>query len=610
MLLAGQAIAQPAEFDPVDFGKIVITARQSSDGLTFEQAFGEYQNEPVVDYGPEGPAVKLGRPIGRLDLLYETGKPGFCTAFIVDAQHIVTNHHCIPGMDGDPTGAVSGVTAAQFVAGYINPGRAVGVDKYTVSPQIVETNRDLDYTLLKVFGDPASNYGTMQLADADPQDAEFLWIIGHPEGQSQHISREGCAAATPALSAEGKLVHTCDTLSGNSGSPVIRISDRRVVGLHHARNSRTGFNQAIPMRRILEQSQVLKAAVSPAAARPAAPDPAAQACTVLWPEAKSLGCFGYKAFLADCESHTFATLARGFIARECPVETVAALRPTPPTAVMKPDPPALATATVTVRPNGGGDYVDLARAVAAAKPATRIEVYPGICTRGLRVEKPLEIIGVGDRRDIVLRVREETAIHWTATGGVISNLTIRMESGKKFAVKFEGGTGVLELSDISSGGLAAVAVTDGGDPLILDNLIHDGAQSGVFIYDGGKGRIMKNVIVRNAYSGIAIKECADPAILENEIRNNLQSGLYAQQDARGLVKGYGIHGNAKAGVEIKLGADTHVAENEIGDNAFHAIWVRDGGRGTYERNDLHRNGRGAFRVDEDAGKVQRSGNRE
>lgn len=328
-LFATHATAQPVEFDPSDFGKIVISSRQSTSGFTLEQAFGDYQNEPVVKYGENGQAVRMGRPVGRLDLMYKSGKPGFCTAFIVDAQHIVTNHHCIPGMDGDPTGKDSGVAAAQFVAGYIKPGHDLGADKYTVSVDIVETNRALDYTVLRVFGDPAAKYGTMELADADPEDAEFLWIIGHPQGQSQHISREGCAASSPAISTEGKLIHTCDTLGGNSGSPVIRISDRKVVGLHHAGDSRTGFNMAIPMRRILSNSEVLVAAAAPLVAKPVATvavDRVATACLAKWTEAKTLGCLGYETYLEECGDHDFAGFASKFVARNC---TVAKVLPPP-----------------------------------------------------------------------------------------------------------------------------------------------------------------------------------------------------------------------------------------------------------------------------------------
>ena len=49
--LATSALAQPVEIDPSDFGKILIAPRQSAGGLVYEQAFGDYQNEPVIDYG-------------------------------------------------------------------------------------------------------------------------------------------------------------------------------------------------------------------------------------------------------------------------------------------------------------------------------------------------------------------------------------------------------------------------------------------------------------------------------------------------------------------------------------------------------------------------------
>lgn len=258
--LSVPAAAQaPAEFDPSDFGKILIQPRQATGTFVLEQAFGDYQNEPIITYGADSPAVRLGRPVGRLDLLFEDGRTGFCTAFVVDDRHVLTNHHCVPGMRGDPTGLDSGLRAAQLVMGFIRPGRTDGVDRYEISPEIVETSRELDYSVLRVFGDPSARYGRLRLAAADPENSEFLWIIGHPQGQAQHISREGCAAASPAISGEGKLIHTCDTLGGNSGSPVIRLSDQRVIGLHHAGDSRTGYNMAIPMTRILRSSKVLRA---------------------------------------------------------------------------------------------------------------------------------------------------------------------------------------------------------------------------------------------------------------------------------------------------------------------------------------------------------------
>ncbi|KUF11716.1 right-handed parallel beta-helix repeat-containing protein [Pseudoponticoccus marisrubri] len=647
---AGQLAAQaPAEFDPNDFGKILIQPRQSATagGIVFEQAFGDYQNEPIITYGENSPIVKLGRPIGRLDMLFTNGKTGFCTAFIVDDQHILTNHHCIPGMDGDPTGRVSGVQAAQFVAGFIQPGRSDGVDRYTVSPQIVETNRELDYTVLRVFGNPSTKYGKLELAEADPEDSEFLWIIGHPQGQAMHISREGCAAAAPAISGEGKLVHTCDTLGGNSGSPVIRLSDKRVVGLHHAGDSRSGFNMAIPMTRILPQSRVLKAAATIQQQPPITRQPVTQqppvtntqpvdpqpprvatvtprnSCSALWTEAKSLGCAGYEAYLDECGTHTFASMARRVIERECTAPVVDNTTP------------RIDSTAITVSASGGGTYRSLAEAVANAAPEAVIEVYPGTYTQGITVDKPLTIIGKGPREQIVLDVSGDNAIRWTAPSGRVANLTIRQGGGRFFAMHIAGGSVTLEDSDLSSQGLAAVAIRANKGATIRRNVVHDGAQGGIFLFENGRAVIEDNEIFGNAMAGIEIKEGAapivrgntvrdgggsgiflntdgtgrienntifnntlagiqvtganDPLITGNVIRNGRQVGLMVTENATARIENNTIFANTYAGLEIKSRANPVVWNNEFRDGQQSAIYIHDNGRGVIENNEIHHN---------------------
>ncbi|MBW4983396.1 serine protease [Mameliella sp. CS4] len=311
LLCAAPVSAQPVEFDPADFGKVILAPKQSAGGggLTFEQAFGDYQNEPILTYGENSLPRRLGRPVGRLDVLYDNGKTGVCTAFIVDAQYILTNNHCIPGVGG------LGVVAAQFVAGFVDGAQARGAEKFQVSTAPVETSVTLDYSVLRVFGDPSARFGKVELAAEAPEDAELLWIIGHPQGQAQHISREGCAADDPAVSPQGKLVHSCDTLGGNSGSPVFRITDRKVVALHHAGDNRTGYNFAIPMARILAESVVLKAA----APVPKGPQVDAR-CEAMLEAAPDFGCAGYETFLETCEAHPLAAMVSRHAERVCELE--------------------------------------------------------------------------------------------------------------------------------------------------------------------------------------------------------------------------------------------------------------------------------------------------
>ncbi|WGW02673.1 right-handed parallel beta-helix repeat-containing protein [Tropicibacter oceani] len=652
---AAQAQA-PAQFDPDDFGKIVIQPRQSAgggggSGFVLEQAFGDYQNEPIIEYGENSPAVRLGRPIGRLDTLYANGQTGFCTAFIVDDKHIVTNHHCIPGMDGDPSGADSGIQAAQFVAGYIQPGRSAGVDKYSVSPQIVETNRGLDYTVLRVFGNPSEKYGIMELAAADPEDAEFLWIIGHPQGQSQHISREGCAAASPAISEEGKLIHSCDTLQGNSGSPVIRISDKRVIGLHHAGDNRTGFNMAIPMTRILAQSKVLHSALPVAGAVvAAAPAPAPQlkapetaaprlaalpetsACDALWSEAKQLGCGGYEAYLSQCASHTFSVMAKVMAKREC---AAAAAPLVDPATLAQPIPVPGTPGAIRVAQDGSGDFTDLAQAVAGAKPGARIEVFPGTYTTGLDISQPVEIVGVGNRADIRLEVANDNIISWQADKGLIKGLTLRQTGGDYFGIDVLAGSVVIEDNDISSQGLsgvvlrsnvgavvrrneihggkeggifvfdngkgeilenvlygntyAGIELRDGGEALIKDNTIRDGQGQGIFVNTGGKGQIEDNVIHGNRLVGISLDGSKNPVIKGNVIRDGLEGGILAAGHALARIEGNTLYGNAYSAIEIRTEADPWIKGNTIRDGKQSGIFVLDNGRGMIENNDIYRN---------------------
>ena len=248
------ARAQRIPFDRADFGKIVLTQRQSTNGVELEQAIGTYSNEFVNTLNPRTRIRRLGRAVGRLDILTDRS-PGTCTAFIVSDRHIVTNHHCVPGR-ADAQGPVR-VQAVQFVTGYVKNGVAKGTARFNVSITPIESDEKLDYAVLEVFGDPSRDWGRLKLAPVELASGLPFWIIGHPMGEAQRVSRERCQSDEPAV-ASGRLRHTCDTLGGNSGSPVIDADTGRVVALHHAGSKRDEVNFAIPMTEIVRHSRVLR----------------------------------------------------------------------------------------------------------------------------------------------------------------------------------------------------------------------------------------------------------------------------------------------------------------------------------------------------------------
>jgi V8-like Glu-specific endopeptidase len=317
--VAGTAQSQDViSFDRSSFGKAVLSQTESTVGdIQLELSVGDYKNEPIINYSDRSDLVQFGRSVGRLDVLYDKGISS-CTAFIVSKQYILTNYHCSLGILENARIDASRIDAITFVAGYTQTGIEEGTRKYTVIPTPVEASKELDYAVLEVVGDPSQEYGELKLASLAPQSGDPFWIIGHPMGEGQRVSREKCRASSPAVSA-GKLLHTCDTLPGNSGSPVIDVSLRQVVALHHAGSQKDSVNFAILMSEILEKSQVLAAYRAPDQLPQVEPKTAAiSACDALYSAAaEAKACFAYKGYMKQCASHVYAPIAQSYLQEFC-----------------------------------------------------------------------------------------------------------------------------------------------------------------------------------------------------------------------------------------------------------------------------------------------------
>ena len=323
-------------FDRSSFGKAVWSQTESTvTDIQLELSIGDYKNEPIINYSDRSDLAKFGRSVGRLDVLTDKGIHR-CTAFIVSKQYILTNYHCSLGvLENDRLGATR-IDAITFIAGYTQTGVEEGTRKYVTLANAVEFNKQLDYAVLEVIGDPSAEYGELKLASLAPQSGDPFWIIGHPMGEGQRVSREKCRASEPAVSV-GKLLHTCDTLPGNSGSPVIDISLRQVVALHHAGSKKDSVNFAILMSEILKNSRVLSAYKAPISVNPLTPKITEMtACDALYSEAKEAkACYAYEAYFKSCRSHSLAPIANGYIKEFCQVQAIAEVEKAPKKTVVK-----------------------------------------------------------------------------------------------------------------------------------------------------------------------------------------------------------------------------------------------------------------------------------
>jgi len=246
------SLAQDLFLPMSEWGRLDVRTRENSDQAKLVEVIVSSNNfESAASFGQDSKYRLAGRPVGRLDVAVqrpdgETGF-GFCTGWLISSELVMTNYHCIPGDQGV-------VTKVNLWLGYLQTGSEDSVREIAVEPTPVESNRDLDYSIVRL-SEPVQDFGFVDLNVAEVDDRQDLFVIQHPAGMPQQIVRRECRTVR-VESGEGELVHTCDTLGGSSGSPVFS-DDGEIVGLHFAGSVGRQENYAKIFARIRDDSSVL-----------------------------------------------------------------------------------------------------------------------------------------------------------------------------------------------------------------------------------------------------------------------------------------------------------------------------------------------------------------
>ncbi|MEO1015158.1 MAG: trypsin-like peptidase domain-containing protein [Pseudomonadota bacterium] len=253
------AALQEFLFSAEQFGKNNLEFNQSTEDLErLEAVLGDRARfEPLADYGPGSDLRRLSAPVGRLDILHGFNGMRTCTASIIAPDLILTNHHCIPG---DPK--YGPITGLNLVMGFYDGADETTVVRYVVDPSPVETNKDLDYAILRVEGRPSDRFGAVRILAEDPTPGASLMVFHHPLGRPKHVTRSNCRVPRSFTFTSDRIAHSCDTLPGSSGAPVFAELGRGVLGLHYGGPNTLGpgqYNSAKRITSILAASDVLQA---------------------------------------------------------------------------------------------------------------------------------------------------------------------------------------------------------------------------------------------------------------------------------------------------------------------------------------------------------------
>jgi hypothetical protein len=194
--------------------------------------------------------IGLARSKAVVRILLTDGSSG--TGFVIRDNLLITNHHVLPDSDTART------AKAQFNYQTTAAGLNAPVDEYGLAPDAkFQTSVVDDWTVVKVDGDPAAKWGSLDLAPAKINTGDRVNIIQHPSGLQKKLSFYSNVVVYVGAN---RVQYLTDTEPGSSGSPVLD-KEWNVVGLHHSGGWLTEPDGADPIRQFYRNEGVLIDAV-------------------------------------------------------------------------------------------------------------------------------------------------------------------------------------------------------------------------------------------------------------------------------------------------------------------------------------------------------------
>lgn len=219
--------------------------------------------------------------VGRVEVTGHVSLDWVGTAFLVGSDVVMTNRHVaveFARSDGGGWGFQQGMAARLDTAEEYGalPG---GGPAYEVT-EVVGIHPEADMALLRIAPGDGAEALPAPLAVAADAPADLpghpVYCVGYPawdgrrnEPESMrrifmdvyNVKRLQPGTATGLAPEQNVMKHDCSTLGGNSGSPVLDLTDHRVLGLHFG--GRYGFgNYAVPLWQMVEDPLLERADVN------------------------------------------------------------------------------------------------------------------------------------------------------------------------------------------------------------------------------------------------------------------------------------------------------------------------------------------------------------
>ncbi|MDF1661522.1 MAG: right-handed parallel beta-helix repeat-containing protein [Planctomycetota bacterium] len=172
--------------------------------------------------------------------------------------------------------------------------------------------------------------------------------------------------------------------------------------------------------------------------------------------------------------------------------------------------------TVTVGPKGAR-FTTISEALDKAADGTRILVEPGVYKERVIVTRPLEIVGKGDPKKIIIAFGGAPALSIRSPYAVISGLTLRdlgnSENDRYTTIDINQGWSVLTGCIVESQSMAGLGVHNRGtQPRINQCYFLDCAQIGALFFKEAGGLVENTRFANSGTVGIAVRDASNPKV--------------------------------------------------------------------------------------------------
>lgn len=208
--------------------------------------------------------------------------------------------------------------------------------------------------------------------------------------------------------------------------------------------------------------------------------------------------------------------------------------------------------TYVVDQRGDGEFPTISAALLVASDGDEIRIRPGRYQEALRIEKPLALVGEGERSRIVVEGMDESALRISAGPCRIENLSLRQLGAPHLdCVAIAGGRVELARCDIMTQTQGAcVNITSEDEVTLRENVIHGGHGWGIFAAGKGNVTLEGNEIVEHANSGLTVMRGAYVVARGNRINRNAQYAIRIDAGAGGTFENNDLTGNLRDAWDI------------------------------------------------------------